>query len=287
MDSERSELTDDDFLSGASVSESHESSHSSNFIATWPETHAQTYRYLQDAQLETKRAQLERYGAELEASVLEREVGLQADIREVNGSVNELRIEISNQETILSQIQETRNADILQIRKGLVNRLKKYESVMLETDRTITQLQEAIRAQSERWEKEKEVLVHDNMDEAAQADVMIGQLTREIETVRKQTIESNQKNEADLLDAEATIEYLQNEIRSIAGDSASTEGQFAQLTRELVGLKRQLIFAEAEGESVKALLDYNAKLRAQIKSVIDRTKQQQWSVTSRKLYVLE
>jgi chromosome segregation ATPase len=125
------------------------------------------------------------------------------------------------------------------------------------------------------------------MEEAAQADAVIGELTREIETVHKQTNETMQKNEADLLDAEATIEHLQSEIRAIASDSANVEGQFAQLSRELVGLKRQLIITEEEGASVKAQLEYNAKLRAQIRSVIDRTKQQQWVVASRSFYVLE
>jgi chromosome segregation ATPase len=287
MDLDRSELSGSDFLSGASISESHDSSHSSNFVATWPDTHAQTYRFLQEAQLETKKAQLERHGTELEATVLEREVGLQADIRAVNSSVNDLRLEIADQEATLSQIKETRNADILEIRKRLAARLAKYEGVLLETDKTIGQMQEALRAKRDAHEKRKAALLQECQDAAAEQDAAIAELAREVESVRKQTNDAVQKGEADALDTQAAIEHLQIQIRALAADSASIDGQFAQLNHELTGLKRELIFAEEEGESVRQQIEASARLRAQIRAVIDRTRQQQWAVQTRNLYVLE
>jgi chromosome segregation ATPase len=282
-----SELSDTDFLSGASNPESHESSHSDNFVRTWPDTHAQTYRVLQDAQLDTKKAQLERHRAELEATVLAREVGLQAEIREAAGSVNDLRIEISNHEAALSQIIETRNADVLEIRKRLMNRLKKYEGVMLTTDRTIREMKEAIRAQREAHEKRKAALLQGCADEAGEADARIEALTKEIEAVRGQANEILQKSDADLLDAQATIEHLQSELTGLADESANVDGQFAELSQELAGLKRDLIIAEEEGASVKNQIEFNSRLRAQIRGAIDRTKKQQWEIASRNFYVLD
>ena len=60
MDSDLSELSASDIndtSSNASFGDSDESSRSSNFATRWPETHANTYQFIRDAELDTKKFQ--------------------------------------------------------------------------------------------------------------------------------------------------------------------------------------------------------------------------------------
>jgi hypothetical protein len=73
----------------------------------------------------------------------------------------------------LNQIKETRNSDLFQIRKRLANQLKKYEGVMLETDKMILQMHEVIHLQREGHGKNKARPQQDCFEEAAVLDAAI------------------------------------------------------------------------------------------------------------------
>jgi hypothetical protein len=92
--SESSELSAENGFSNvssnASVTHSQESSHSSSVIAIWPNTQDQTHRVIEDIGIEEKKFQLEGHAVELEASVLNREIELQSEIREMNSEISEL-----------------------------------------------------------------------------------------------------------------------------------------------------------------------------------------------------
>jgi chromosome segregation ATPase len=276
-----------DLDSAPSVGESNASSHSSNFVSMWPTTQTQTHQILQDVSLETKKYQLDRHAIELDASVLDREIELQGEIREINAEISELQLEIANNEAILSQIKESRNSNILEIRKRLIVQLRKYDSILAGTDETIAQLTDAIAAQRLDHEERKAHLLQAGKDDEAELELGIQRLTDEIDSVRKETHESIQKGESDMIDTRAMVELLENELSAVSSDSTSVEGQFVQLNRDLTKLKRELIIAEEVSENLRSQIEQNKELRAQMRGVIDRTKQQNWQIQSRLFNVLE
>jgi hypothetical protein len=85
-----------------------------------------------------------------------------------------------------------------------------------------------------------------------------------------------QKSKADLFNTQATIELLENEIRAPGGESDNIDGQFAQLNKEFTVFKQQLVTAEEEKASLRSRIEFNARLKLQMKAVIHRTNQQQW-----------
>jgi chromosome segregation ATPase len=287
MDSDHSELSASEFLSAGSGAESHASSHSSNFAATWPETHVQTWRFLQDAQLATRKFQLERYGTELEASVLEKELELQTEIREANSIINDLRIGIANQETELSHIQEKRNARILEVRRRLVRRLQRYDAAMRETDGAIAQMGEAIRRQRAAHQQKRAELEGQWAEQAGGLDGAIAALNRDIDEVRRLRQEAVQKGETDAMETQAAIEFMESEIKEIAAESDRLDATFDQLGENMTALRRELVVAEEEAAQVRGQLHVNARLRAQMKGVVDRTVRRQWEATTRSFLVLE
>jgi chromosome segregation ATPase len=249
--------------------------------------HAQTYRFLQDAQVATRKFQLEHHGAELEASVLEKELELEGEIREANSLINDLRIGIADQETELSHIQETRTAQILEVRSRLVRRLQRSDAALRETDGVIAQIREAIQRQRAAHQQNKARPEAQYAEQAAELDRTIEDLTRDINEVRQRTQEVIQKSETDTMETQAAIELMESEIREINAESGRLDTTLAQLGGDMTELTRELVVAEEEAAQVRAQLQANAKLRAQMRGVVDRTRQQQWEETARGFYVLE
>jgi hypothetical protein len=253
----------------------------------WPNTQTQTHRILQDVGIETKKYQLERHAVELDASVLDREIELQAEIREINSEINELQLEIANNEVILSQIRESRNFDILEIRKLLVIQLRRFEAVLSDSENTIAQLADAISAQRSNHEERKSDLYLSGKQDESECDSVIEKLGVEIDSVRKQIHESIQKGESDIIDTNAMIELLENEIRLVESDSGNVDAQFVQFNGDLTGLKRELIIAEETSTNLRGQIEFNRQLRAQMRGVLDRTKRQTWEAQTRLFTVLE
>lgn len=284
MNSSLSELSAgdiNDLSSNISIGESNDSSHSSNFISMWPETHANTYQFLRDAELDAKRYQLERYANEMEKSVLDRELELQAEIREVNSEISELRLEIADQEMELNHIKELRNSEILRIRQHLVEQCRNYEQILSNTEATKSQLITAIEAQRDAHENDKLEMQHTCSDEVDSLDDIIAQLNQQIDDVRKEMFEIQQKNDSDLNDTTMTIDMLSNEMRNIGADGDSVDEEFIQLNKELAGLRRELIIAEETSDSLRRQIDDGARLRAQMRSLLDKGKKQLWETRTR------
>ena len=284
MDSDLSELSASDIndaSSNASFGDSEESSRSSNFATRWPETHANTYQFIRDAELDTKKFQLERNANELEGYVLDREIELQAEIRDVNSQIGDLRLEIAQQERNLSEIKEARTNEILRIRQNLMTQCHMHEATVTESKLTIEQLSSAIEAQRAAHERDLMALTEECDDEAARLDRVISDLNAQISSVRQRIREVQQKNENDANDARLTMDMLVNELRTIDEEGAGMLALFEKVNGNVTELKRELIIAEETSQGLREQIQTHMKLRSQMKDALGRGKRQMWETQTR------
>lgn len=281
---DRSEVSAVD-LGGAgldlSLADMHDSSHSSSMLDVWPETHANTVRFMKDAELDMKKFQLERHANELEGTILDREIELQSEIREINSIISSLQLSVAEQEQALSQTKESRNGEILRIRSDLVNRLREQERVMLDSEPTITQLVEAIDAQREGQQHEQAVAQNEFEDEMAALDAQIASITAEMDKARQRMFDIQQKSEADTSDTRATMEMLENEIASVGQDCGAVDAQFDRVNGDLTLLRRQLIIAEEESDALRTRLAAQDAVRARMRVVLGRGRNQLWETQTK------
>ena len=284
MDSDLSELSASDIndtSSNASFGDSDESSRSSNFATRWPETHANTYQFIRDAELDTKKFQLERNANELESYVLDREIELQAEIRDVNTEIGDLRLEIAQHERSLSEIKEARTNAILRIRQDLMNQCRHHEQTLSDSRNAIDQLTGAIEAQRSAHERDLIALKEDCDDEGARLDRIIADLSAQVSDVRQKIRAVQQKSENDANDARMTIDMLMSELRTIDEEGAGILSQFEKLSGDVTELRRELIIAEETSAGIRGQIQTHTKLRSQMKDALGRGKRQMWETQTR------
>lgn len=272
-----------DLSSHASDDDDSNSSLSMNFVKKWPDTFRNSIQLVRDAQLDIKHYRLERNGNEMEGELVDREIQLQSEIRDITSETTDLRLEVSGLELELSRIQEQRTAEIISIRNSLASQLRKLQIDLTDFDKTIQLLQDAIEAQRQNHERNKEIMNSNKTSDESALDAEIEMLKMEIEKTRKTTINLAQKNSSDLMDTETTIGLLNNEI-----DSAQTE--FEKISRQrqewqmnLSILKRELIYEEEEAAALHRQVVKSSQMRAKMKGIIDRCRLRIWKANSVKI----
>lgn len=269
-----------DLSSHASDDDDSNSSLSINFVKKWPETFRNSVQLVRDAQIDIKHFRLERNGNEMEAELVDREIELQAEIRDITSETTDLRLQVSNLETELSQIQEQRTHDIISIRTSLANQLKVYQSEMTDFERTIQLLQDAIEAQRENHERNKDMLNTNKSSGESALDTEIEMLKAEIERTRKSSISLASKSSSDMTDAETTISLLNSEIESAQTEYEKISNKRQEFQRNLSILKRELIVEEEEAAALHNQVVKNSQLRAKMKGAIERVRLHIWKVNS-------
>ena len=270
-----------DIASNISFSDSDDSSNSANFVRLWPETHAFTYQFLRDAELDRKKYQLERQANELQGSILDREIELQGEIREVNSEIGELRLQISEHELTLSEMKERKMSELLRIREQMVAQCQEHQAALNEGIPMIEKLTHAIEVQRIAHEREIDAVQSENVVENQRLDSIISQLNAEIAEVRRKMGEAQQKGGRGQNDMDITMDMLANEIRAVQVDSDQLTRQFEKVSDNLIDLKREMIIAEETSFCLRTLLQNHNKYRYQMKAVLNRGSQQIWEATTK------
>lgn len=275
--SELSELNSGDFNDISSQSnDGNASSNSSNLIFAWPETQTKTYKIVKDAEVELKKFGLLKHDLDLESSILESDIELQSQIREINSEISDITIEITDQEIELSRVKEQRNEEILAIRTRLSNTLKKYEREMYETQQLADQLQVAIEEQEKAHAFRLQALHNEMEARKADLDIEIDGLAQDIDAVKNMIYDSAQKYENDIIEINSTNDALESEIRTFAGSTRINDQGFEQINKQITSLKRELIIAEETSDSLREQIDKAYQVRNQMKHVLSRSNKKIW-----------
>lgn len=272
-----------DLSSHASDDDDSNSSLSVNFVKKWPDTFRDTIQLVRDAQLDIKHYRLERNGNEMEAELVDREIKLQSEIRDITAETTDLRLEVTTLEAELSRIQEQRTAEIISIRNSLANQLRKLQSDLIDFDRTTQLLQDAIEAQRQNHERNKDIMSSSKTSDESALDTEIEMLKMEIEKTRKTTINLAQKSSSDIMDTETTISLLNNEIELAQTEFEKISHQRQEWQLNLSILKRELIYEEEEAAALHRQVVQSSQMRAKMKGVIDRCRMRIWKAHSAKL----
>ncbi|OHT02609.1 hypothetical protein TRFO_07022 [Tritrichomonas foetus] len=265
-----------DLSSHASDDDLSDSSLSENFIKKWPDTYFKTVQFVKDTEIDIKRYRLERSNNEMEAELIDREIELQNEIGEITTELTNLRLQLTQLEVEMGNIKDQRSSDLINIRTSLASQLRKYQPILSDSEHTIYQLQEAIEAQRDNHERNKEIYEISKSDEEKALDFEIERLQTEIENVRKSTMSLVESRDADSTDAETTIELLNAEIMNVKSDSDNLQIQKQQIQRNLAEMKAELIIAEETSTALQSQIKKNSQLRAKMKGVIDRVRLTNW-----------
>jgi chromosome segregation ATPase len=263
------------FLPSSSAGSS-DSSYSSNFLSGFPEFHATTHRLLQDVQVETKRYQLQRDAIDFYASIIDCEIDLQSEVRKLDVEISDIQLAIANSEAEFSQIKETRNTNILEIRKRLIRKLHKLEAKISDSDHWIAGLMEAVSEQRSNHEKQKANLLKKIQTDESELNALLERLTLEIDSVRGGINDCIQKRESDAMNAQTTIELIKAEMTGLSSESSSTDAEFARFSGILSELKREFLMTEESSECLREEIEFNTRLRLQMRRLLDRAKRQTW-----------
>lgn len=257
-------------------SDDDDSSNSFHSFKRWPDTYRDSIKFVRDAEIEIQHYRLERHEKEMEGELADREVELQNEIRQVTSEVTDLRLQINQLELELSKLQDQKSTQLISIRASLESSLDRMKPEFNDLARTIEQLQNAIEAQRENYERNKNMILSSQSIAGNALDDEIEMLKNEIDKSRKFSADNYQRINMDMNDANTTIEMIQAEIDSIQIEDEKLLGQIIDFQKNLVILKRELIIEEETSASLQRQVRESSELRAKMRGAIDRAKDLIW-----------
>ena len=243
----------------------------------WAKAQVATVAAIKDAELMAKQYELERLQAEFNTELVNKEVEIDTEMREIDGECGDLRIQIQQLEIELGEIKDRRKRNILQVRSIIQHSLREMEKKEIAHAKQIQELQNALNAVTEKHKKDILLMNEESANNDQMIEIEIQRLNTDIERYRKNLTKTDQVQGRRMTEASQTIEMLKTEISSSDERTKALMDEFDSTQAKLVKLQQDLMKIEEQSHIFHEQLMNAEEQKTQMRNELNKLDRTIWN----------